>query len=98
MSSLFAQEPNSIIPDWQELFDQFRTEMEKGTDPASEAVQRPVRRRMELINEFTGGNAGIENSLRTMYQQEPTLREQYGPNPDTHAYICKAAEASKKPV
>lgn len=56
--------------DWQELIAQARAEMEKGTDPASESVQVLARRWMELIREFTGGDAGIEKSLKAMYQQE----------------------------
>lgn len=56
--------------DWQVLIEQVRTEMEKGTDPASESMQVLARRWQELIEEFTGGDAGIRQSLNTMYQQE----------------------------
>jgi MerR family transcriptional regulator, thiopeptide resistance regulator len=55
---------------WQELIAQVQAEMEKGTDPKSEAVQALVRRRQELIDQFTGGDPGIEQSLNAMYQQE----------------------------
>lgn len=56
--------------DWQELIEQARAEMEKGSDPASESVQVLARRWMELIRQFTGGDPGIEQSLNRMYQQE----------------------------
>jgi DNA-binding transcriptional MerR regulator len=56
--------------DWQELIEQARAEMEKGTDPASESAQVLARRWMELIRQFTGGDPGIEQSLNRMYQQE----------------------------
>ena len=56
--------------EWQELIEQACAEMEKGTDPASESMQTLARRWRELIDEFTGGNPEIEQSLKTMYQQE----------------------------
>jgi MerR family transcriptional regulator, thiopeptide resistance regulator len=56
--------------DWQELIEQMQAAMEKGTDPKSEVVQALVRRRQELIDEFTGGDPEIERSLNAMYQQE----------------------------
>lgn len=56
--------------DWQELIEQMQAEMERGTDPKSESVQALVRRRQELINQFTGGDPDIEQSLNAMYQQE----------------------------
>jgi DNA-binding transcriptional MerR regulator len=56
--------------EWQELIEQVRVEMEKGTDPKSEPVQLLARRWRDLIEEFTGGNPEIEKSLNTMYQQE----------------------------
>jgi DNA-binding transcriptional MerR regulator len=59
--------------EWAELIEQVRTEMEAGTDPSSERVQRLARRSMELVNEFTGGDPGIERSVRYMWQQEETI-------------------------
>jgi MerR family transcriptional regulator, thiopeptide resistance regulator len=56
--------------EWEKLISQARTEMEKGTDPASVSVQNIAKRWRELIDEFTGGNPGIEQSLTRMYQQE----------------------------
>lgn len=56
--------------DWQELIEQVRTEMKNGTDPADELVQVLARRWLELVQEFTGGNAEIARSLNNMYQQE----------------------------
>ncbi|WP_293342295.1 MerR family transcriptional regulator [Microcoleus sp. CAWBG58] len=49
--------------DWQELIEQVRTQMENGTDPADELVQVLARRWLELVQEFTGGNAEIARSL-----------------------------------
>ena len=59
-----------VEAEWQELIAQVRTEMEKGTDPTSEPAQVLAQQWLDLIGEFTGGDAGIEQSLQTMYQQE----------------------------
>jgi MerR family transcriptional regulator, thiopeptide resistance regulator len=56
--------------DWQTLIEQARVEMAKGTDPTSEPVKAIARRSLELIQAFTGGDPGIEQSLNRMYQQE----------------------------
>ncbi len=66
--------------EWVELFEKYKAEMEKGTDPADECVQKLAKRSQELIVAFTGGDAGIEKSLGRMYQQEegPQVMAQHG--------------------
>lgn len=59
-----------VEAEWQDLIEQARTEMTNGTDPASEPVQALAQRWRSLIEEFTGGDPGIRQSLNTMYQQE----------------------------
>jgi MerR family transcriptional regulator, thiopeptide resistance regulator len=59
-----------VQAEWQDLIEQARTEMAKGTDPASESVQALAQRCRSLIAEFTGGDPGIAQSLNRMYQQE----------------------------
>jgi DNA-binding transcriptional MerR regulator len=62
--------------EWQELIAQVRAEMAKGTDPASEPVRRLARRWRELVNAFTGGNPGIEQSLKRMWHEEQAIHGQ----------------------
>jgi len=64
--------------EWQELIDAVRAEMNKGTDPASEAVQQLARRWNDLIEAFTGGDPGIRQSLNTMYKQEGPAKASRG--------------------
>lgn len=59
--------------EWQELIEQVRAEMEAGTDPASERVQLLARHWMGLVQQFTGGDPGIERSVGNMWQQEETI-------------------------
>lgn len=56
--------------EWQTLINQARTEMAKGTNPASEAMQVIAQKWQSLIQQFTGGDADIASSLQSMYQQE----------------------------
>jgi MerR family transcriptional regulator, thiopeptide resistance regulator len=76
--------------EWPELIAQVRAEMERGTDPTEERVQRLAARWRGLIQEFSGGNPGIEASLQTMYANEPEVRARSGIDPDLAAYIGKA--------
>ena len=59
--------------EWPVLMEQVRAEMEAGTDPADERVQKLARRWMELVEEFTGGDTGIRRSVTNMWRQEETL-------------------------
>lgn len=69
--------------EWQALIEQARTAMENGTDPTGESVQVLARRWQALIQEFTGGDAGVARSLQTMYQQE-------GPEAASHGAVDTA--------
>jgi hypothetical protein len=75
-----------------------RAEMEKGSDPASEPVQALARRWMGLVHEFTGGDPGIEDSLRRMYEQEQNIAgmDMAAMRP-MMAYMDKAIAAAKSP-
>lgn len=87
-----------VEAEWPQLMAQVQAEMERGTDPADERVQRLARRWQELIQEFTGGNPGIAKSLGRMYQQETTVHGMdTGPMRAMAEYIGKAMAAGKKP-
>lgn len=81
---------------WQELILQVRAEMEKGTEPTSESVQALARRWMELVQQFTGGDSGIEQSLKRMYQQErPEVASRGAVDSAMFEYMGKAIAALK---
>jgi hypothetical protein len=61
-----------VEAEWKELFTQFRTHMAAGDDPRDASVQELASRAHGLIDEFTGGNPGIEASLNSFYaDREP---------------------------
>jgi MerR family transcriptional regulator, thiopeptide resistance regulator len=62
-----------VEQEWPELMAQVRAEMAKGTDPTSEIVRHLAQEWQSLVREFTGGDPGIEQSLRNLYQNETTV-------------------------
>jgi MerR family transcriptional regulator, thiopeptide resistance regulator len=79
-----------VEAEWPRLIARMREEMEKGSDPASEPVKALATRWRELIRAFTGGNPGIEKSLKTMNEKEPQMAQQQGRDPKLMEYVGKA--------
>lgn len=82
----------------QQVFERFRSEMKRGSDPAGETVQALARQSMSLVREFTGANPEIEKSLNTTYREEPNFLNQFRYNVDGKLfdYIRQASEAARK--
>lgn len=81
---------------WAELIPQMRAAMERGADPASDEVQALARRWKALVEEFTGGDAGIEQGVRRVYQAEGEqlrARHENVPTPELFAYVGRAMAA-----
>lgn len=89
-----------VQAEWTDLFQRFKLEMEKGSDPAGEPVQALARKSMSLIQEFTGGDAGIERSLGRMYQEEGASnvlgRHGYQLDQGVFDYMSAATKALKQ--
>ena len=82
--------------EWAELIEQVRAEMERGTDPADRRVQLLAGRWMDLVNQFTGGDPGIERSLGNMWRQEESIHGmETGPMREMMGYVSRALVASK---
>ncbi|MCA1667139.1 MAG: MerR family transcriptional regulator [Thermomicrobia bacterium] len=91
---------HEVEAEWPELIAAVGREMDAGTDPTDPNVQALARRWMGLVQEFTGGNLGIEKSLRTMYENEKPqdLHPSFDPRMSEYmAYIGKAMAAGKAP-
>jgi DNA-binding transcriptional MerR regulator len=74
---LLGEERMRAVPgEWTRLMQDVRAHMAAGTDP--------------LIEEFTGGDPGIEQSLRNLYQGETKLAEERGVDRELNAYIQAA--------
>jgi len=76
--------------DWEAIRREMRAEMERGTDPADPRVQAIARRMQGLIDEFTGGDPGIEASLNRMYQDNAAPPQAGTPDPALFEYVARA--------
>jgi DNA-binding transcriptional MerR regulator len=82
--------------DWAELLEQYRIEMEKGTDPADPKLQALEKRRQALVAAFSGGDKGIEQNLKRLWtEQGDKLCAQFGMDPKVMAYLGKVADAAE---
>jgi DNA-binding transcriptional MerR regulator len=59
---------------WADFHADLKAAMDAGVDPADPKGQELARRWYALVSGFTGGDAGIFNSLRRMYETEDTVR------------------------
>jgi DNA-binding transcriptional MerR regulator len=82
--------------DWAELLEQYRLEMERGTDPAEPRLQALEQRRQALVNAFSGGDAAIEQSLERLWtEQGDNLCRQFGMDAKVMEYLGKVVQASR---
>jgi DNA-binding transcriptional MerR regulator len=86
-----------VESEWPELMAKVQAEMERGTDPADERVQALARRWKELVEEFTGGDPGISQSLGRMWKEETTIHGMdTGNMRSLMGYVQKAWAAAPK--
>jgi DNA-binding transcriptional MerR regulator len=81
-----------VEQEWPRLMADVRAEMQRGTDPKDPRIQALATKWMELIHEFTGGDAGIQQSLSNMYRNESGFAEQQGLDQGISDYIRRAVE------
>ena len=84
-----------VEAEWAEIFATLKTEMDAGTDPADPKLRPIGERSRELITMFTGGDPGIERSLKTMYETEGPEKASRGmADPAVFEYLAKIREAA----
>lgn len=68
--------------------------MEAAIDPAGEPVQALARKAKSLIEEFTGGDPGIQRSLNNMYRDDSdAMYARWGVDAGVAEYMGKAMAA-----
>jgi MerR family transcriptional regulator, thiopeptide resistance regulator len=63
-----------VEAEWPRLMAEVQAAMDAGTDPCDPAVQALAQRWKGLVEEFTGGNEGIRQSLGNFYQNEENVQ------------------------
>ncbi|HEV7667579.1 MAG TPA: MerR family transcriptional regulator [Thermoanaerobaculia bacterium] len=81
--------------EWTELIAEVQAAMARGADPASPEVQGLAARWRDLVERFTGGDAGITAGVRQVWQQEgDEIRARHGgPDPAMFEYMGRAFSA-----
>jgi MerR family transcriptional regulator, thiopeptide resistance regulator len=80
--------------DWAGLIGEVEREYEAGTSPSDPRVQELASRWRALIEQFTGGDAGIHASLERMYREEGVERASRGMvKPELMEYVGRAMAA-----
>jgi DNA-binding transcriptional MerR regulator len=84
---------------WAELIALIRAEMEQGTDPADARVQALAQRWRELLSWSTGGDPGIEQAMKRLWEEQgDNLAARFGSKYDSRpvwGYINKALAVAK---
>ncbi|HST60806.1 MAG TPA: MerR family transcriptional regulator [Longimicrobium sp.] len=62
-----------VEAEWPRLMAEVQGEMDRGTDPCDPRVQALAGRWKGLVEEFTGGNAGIRESLGNLNKNEENV-------------------------
>jgi len=64
--------------EWAEIFATLRAEMDAGTDPADPKLRPLAERGQELVAMFTGGDPGITQALKQMWEHEDPEKVSHG--------------------
>ncbi|HEY2787956.1 MAG TPA: MerR family transcriptional regulator [Gaiellales bacterium] len=75
---------------WADLIAEAEAQRAAGTDPAAPAMQAIAERWRGLIEQFTGGDPGIRESLGRMYREEGVERASRGVSSGLMAYVGEA--------
>ena len=82
-----------VQEEWPRLIAEVRAARDAGRPAADPEVRALARRWKALIDEFTGGDAGILASLKAMYRDEPAARTRSNADDDLRAYVDEAMRA-----
>lgn len=79
-------------PQWQQLIDEIRAAMKRGTDPTSMQMQPLARRWMDLSVRWMGGDYELMKRWEKMYLHEPAAKGRNGVETELIHYINKAVD------
>jgi MerR family transcriptional regulator, thiopeptide resistance regulator len=84
---------------WAELIPLMEAERQRGTDPADPRVQELQRRWQALVEQMTGGDAGIQRSMLAMFESKGVEAASGGHvGPELWEYVRRAYAARGGPA
>jgi DNA-binding transcriptional MerR regulator len=94
--SLGEDKIREVEAEWGEIFATLRAELDQGTDPADPKLRPIGERSRALLLMFTGGDPGIEASLKRMYETEGPQKASRGmADPEVFEYLAKVRAAAR---
>jgi MerR family transcriptional regulator, thiopeptide resistance regulator len=91
---LGEEQIKQVEQEWREIYAKLADLRARGVDPGAPEAQAVGDRAGELIQMFTGGDPGITESLRRMYQQEDPQKLTRGMgSPDDMEYMVAIRKA-----
>ena len=83
--------------EWSEIFATLKQEMDNGTDPADPRLRPIGERSKQLLEMFTGGDPGIQASLKRMYETEGPEKASRGmADPAVFEYLAQVRAAAHR--
>ena len=83
----------AVEAEWPQLFEAVGRELDAGTDPAAPAAQALIDRWDELVAMFTGGDAGIQQSLGDTWKaNRKPMSEMMGYDPERMQKLFEYAQ------
>ncbi len=80
-----------VQDEWAQLIAEVRAEHDRGTDPSDPRMGELAARWQGLVEQFTGGDPAIRESLQRMYEQEGPQPSSRGMvDPELMAYVQRA--------
>jgi len=88
-----AKDQARVSAAWSDIYQRAEALLREGADPASPAAQELACRSKALIDEFTGGNAGIAASLNNVWREaasRPTTQRAMPGSPEANSFLAQA--------
>ena len=76
----------AIQQEWPDLINRVRTAMQQGLAADAPEVQALAQRWQTLVSMSTGGDVTLDESVRTLYEQEPEFAAQHAPGLDAEVF------------
>ncbi len=80
-----------VQDEWAQLIAEVRAEHDRGTDPGDPRMSELAARWQGLVEQFTGGDPAIRESLQRMYEEQGPQQASRGMvDPELMAYVQRA--------
>jgi MerR family transcriptional regulator, thiopeptide resistance regulator len=90
------EKARSLKTQWKELIVEICSHMQKGTDPSHPAVRALAEKWTALVNDFTGGDPVLAQSVRSFYEQELEIARLCRLDPRVFDFVARASKSHER--